>query len=287
MRTPLLINVLCLFILPAAFAQNNTYTDRSVFNASCSGCTLASEGFSGFTNGQSVDSLFSGVITFADTVPTIFSGSWQHNCDTSVLGRALISEPRFKGSPMVMTFPKPVFGVGAGVYDDHDGTPLINTITLTMITTNGDTLIVSDSCNSLGDGGFLGGTSPDLLTTAIWSIDNNNGNMEVDSVTLLARFPLKREATTRTSNGSEQLVERFIMYPNPASSKLFIESPEADLREIIIHDIYGKRVFAKTVDGLNKLEVDLTSMAAGIYVLQLYPVDATLRFKNKKFVIDR
>ena len=179
------MTVLVFSVLASLSAQNNTYDLRSDFFSAGNSSTIVNETFTDFTHGQQVTSLFSGIATFEGSSPTIFSGGWQHNClGNEFMGKALIPEPRFQGNSLVMNFDPPIFGVGASAYDDHDGTPLVNEIKLELITTKGDTLSINETCSELGDVGFLGGTSTDHIVQAIWSIDNNNGNLEIDSLAI-------------------------------------------------------------------------------------------------------
>ncbi|MEP7233945.1 MAG: T9SS type A sorting domain-containing protein [Ignavibacteriota bacterium] len=58
-----------------------------------------------------------------------------------------------------------------------------------------------------------------------------------------------------------------ILQPNPAFSKLNINSEGYALREISIIDISGKQVFEKTINGLNEVSLDISGLASGKYIV--------------------
>ena len=172
----------------ASFGQNNTFNNRNVFISACDSCVIENESFSSFLGGQEVESLFAGIVTFNIPYPTIFAGGWQYHCSSNEFsGRGLIPEERFEGRPLVMDFCPPVFGVGASVYDDHDGSPMTNELMLSLVTTQGDTFSINETCPSYGEVGFLGGISSDFIIQAIWSIDNLDGNLEIDNLTICTK----------------------------------------------------------------------------------------------------
>ncbi len=187
-----------------ALAQHGVFTSRTAFQSATSGYTSSTENFDGFANGQQISSLFSGLVTFDSPSPTDFYGSWNaHGTGGQFSGGSLIPEPRFAGRPLVLLFNSPVFGVGANVFDDFDGSPLINVLTLTVTTANGNKISVTENFANIGDTGFLGVTSPDGIVRAEFSIDNTNGNLEIDLLTV-ARMRAPGSCSTSADCASGQ-----------------------------------------------------------------------------------
>jgi hypothetical protein len=196
----LVLLVVCL-VLPTSRAtgQPATYTSRASFNAAVN-APIETENFDGYANGQQVLSLFGGLIMFNAPVPTVFYGNWNAFGTGGVISKgAIIPEPRFHGAHLVLNFNPPVLGVGGNAFDDFDGTPFINVITLTVTTLGGQTASVSEQFNNVGDTGFLGATSVQGIVKAEYSIDNTNGNLEVDllSVARMMSTPTKPHSWSR------------------------------------------------------------------------------------------
>lgn len=161
-----------------------TYRDRTTFEAASAEPVLL-ENFDGFPNGLQVDQLFDCLVTFEEPLPQIFFGQWNlAGTAGEFSGGGLLPRPFFAGTPLILNFSTPVFGVGANLFDDFDGTPVINVITLTVTTANDVSFSVSEDVNNVGDTGFLGATSPDGIVEAVYSIDNTNGNLEMDLLTV-------------------------------------------------------------------------------------------------------
>ena len=69
-----------------------------------------------------------------------------------------------------------------------------------------------------------------------------------------------------TTDISENTKEKFSLYPNPSNEKITIENAEID-SYINIRDLNGK--IQKTIQvSANKMEIDLQSLSAGIYIIQ-------------------
>ncbi|MCA8974316.1 MAG: hypothetical protein KDC98_06315 [Planctomycetes bacterium] len=175
-----------------------TFGNRTAFLAAGGGSPLLQESFNG-SNGSSVPSLFSGLITFPTPVPTIFRGGWRAGCGTLVFsGGGLIPAPRYGSRSLVMPFSRPVYGIGAQVFDDYDGNPFVSTITLTVTTTAGTTISVAENCNAVGDVGFLGVITPLGIMRAEFSLAGSGGNLEIDE---LAVFGLTQASATPYGQG--------------------------------------------------------------------------------------
>jgi len=174
--------------LEAFSTTNTTYTNRATFLAATNG-TVLTESFDSLANFSSVSSVLSSRASFSPAA-LAFPGSWNmFGTGGTFSGIGLLPTPFFAGSPLITTFSSPVFGVGANVFDDFDGLILVNIITLTVTTSTGQIIIVSENNNTMGDCGFLGVTSTDGIVSAVFSISDLFGNLEVDQLTLLTEVP--------------------------------------------------------------------------------------------------
>ena len=65
------------------------------------------------------------------------------------------------------------------------------------------------------------------------------------------------------------------IYPNPAKDEVIINSPQAQLEALYWYDAQGRLVYAeKSLNTLSKA-IDVTSMASGVYIVQVKTVDGT------------
>ena len=168
-------------------ATNLTYTSRIPFLAS-SACIQLNENFDSYENFQELNHLFEGKAIFPATAPRIFWGSWNYAGEAGVFfGAGLLPWPEFEGKSLIITFPVPLFGIGSNVFDDFDGTPYYNQITLKVTTTTGAVFSISETSACIGDAGFLGATSTDGIVSAEFSIDNTDGNLEIDLLTVIVK----------------------------------------------------------------------------------------------------
>jgi len=188
MKTSNYISVVAGLLLSGnLFCQNQTYTDRYAFNVSL-GCPASFENFDSYSQGDDLLSLFSGTAVFTAPVPKSFGGLWNiGDRGGSFSGKALLPQPKFAGSPVSLTFSTPVYGIGANVFDDFDGTPEVNAITLTVVNYKGQVISVTESSSQSGDCGFIGITSGYGIVSAVFSIDNHiMSNFEVDLLSIIS-----------------------------------------------------------------------------------------------------
>lgn len=170
-------------LAPTAWAGSVTYDDRSAFDAATTAPQV--EDFDTFASGATVSQLYGGLVTFGGSRdPTVFWGGWGLFGAGTFSGGGLIPDPRFRGTPLIVQFATPVYAFGADVYDDGDGSPPTNTISLTATTTMGDVLAISESNPGYGYSGFLGASSTDGIVEAVFSIDVSNGNFELDHMVI-------------------------------------------------------------------------------------------------------
>lgn len=166
-------------------AATLTYTDRSLFEAAVG--PIMVEDFESYAEGQTVPNLFGGLGTFdtsGQPLPSVFYGNWFEA--GGVQGGALIPEPRFNSLSILIDFGSPQFGVGGDLFDDRDGNPFVNVLTLTITTTLNNVFSVSETDPAVNQVGFLGITSLEGIIRAEFSIDGVGGNLEVDNFTVAA-----------------------------------------------------------------------------------------------------
>jgi hypothetical protein len=72
----------------------------------------------------------------------------------------------------------------------------------------------------------------------------------------------------------------FIIYPNPASSTIIIESSKYQVQSIRIMDVLGQEIYYLQTAN-NKTEVDISHLPSGIYILQVQSKSGVV---SKKFV---
>lgn len=194
-RPKLLLLYLPFFILigtaVSAAAQNTnlTYTNRAQFEAAVN-CSLLTDNFDSYINGTESPSLLSGLVTFPAPKPQIFWGSWDLTATGGQFsGAGLLPYPFFQAKPIKMEFSSPVFGIGGNVFDDFDGSTLINEITLSVTNTLGEIISISETSVNMGDCGFLGITSSEGIISAEISMNGTDGNLEFDLLTVLTQCP--------------------------------------------------------------------------------------------------
>lgn len=150
---------------------------------------------------------------------------------------------------------------GPGQFDD----------TLKVFISNGSTSVLLDQ---------IGGPQGNEMSYAFQSIPINglltiNNTMQI-SVTISdenpniniteAAFDHFWVSNYITTDISENTKEKFSLYPNPSNEKITIENAEID-SYVHIRDLNGK--VQKTIQvSANKMEIDLQSLSAGIYIIQ-------------------
>ena len=59
------------------------------------------------------------------------------------------------------------------------------------------------------------------------------------------------------------------VYPNPSAGRVNVVLPELDNFNVVVSDIQGKRVLDKQFTQATQVELDLTALAKGVYILQI------------------
>jgi rhodanese-related sulfurtransferase len=105
-------------------------------------------------------------------------------------------------------------------------------------------------------------------------LESNGGNLEIS---ILYKNGIVTEI-------EEQQITELNVYPNPATSKFFIEgSGVQELKEISIISLTGKRVLSKNnVFGMDG--IDISQLQNGIYIVQIKAANQTV---SKKLVIQK
>jgi len=77
----------------------------------------------------------------------------------------------------------------------------------------------------------------------------------------------------------------FLLYPTPASSKLFISGLNENFNraEVSAHDLSGRKIFSQKISS-SQNEIDVSSLPNGVYLLELKNEDETF---TKKFEVKK
>jgi hypothetical protein len=70
------------------------------------------------------------------------------------------------------------------------------------------------------------------------------------------------------------------LYPNPVQDKLYIET-EAEIEEIVVYDVYGRRQVTETPSHQGNLSVDVSNLNSGVYFVKIKTEEGNI---TKRFV---
>ncbi|MBP9151508.1 MAG: T9SS type A sorting domain-containing protein [Flavobacteriales bacterium] len=73
------------------------------------------------------------------------------------------------------------------------------------------------------------------------------------------------------------------VYPNPAKSQLFVNTSEYRIETISIFDEVGKLIVVKSVNGRKTVEVDISGLSSGLYLLK---IETEIGIAQRKLVIE-
>ena len=97
--------------------------------------------------------------------------------------------------------------------------------------------------------------------------------------------PILAGQTTATGVTDNSFASSINLFPNPATNHLTIELPNANKKvEVTITDVTGKIIYSTTASETQKLEVNTSDFAEGIYVVQIQAADF---IAMKKLVIEK
>ena len=101
-----------------------------------------------------------------------------------------------------------------------------------------------------------------------YALHNTNGSTFPLDITLSSTAQLLCNISVATELNSNDL---FSIYPNPATDHLSINFKEISLNATIqLVDLIGQTVFEKNISGQSELEINLSSVADGIYAVKYF-----------------
>lgn len=181
----------------------------------------------------------------------------------------------------------PAYGQGTGPYSNYvyTGDPSDTTKWSECVCGN-----VSDDRRFVltsGDNSFTKGSSVTFsFALVVTDLDTNNGcpNTDLTELKKLADTAIKYYQTPPKSSvsvGEIAAVEQLDIYPNPVKDKLYITSPQTSKESrLVIYNAIGKKVLQGYEQVGNKMVVNTSSLANGVY-FALYVADGvqyTARF---------
>lgn len=120
---------------------------------------------------------------------------------------------------------------------------------------------------------YLGTSTPDASGNWNYTVIGINEGDFITTTATDANFNTSEFSLCASSLypvGIAEVDHKYIVYPNPTSTKVFVEvnNEKLMINDIAVYDIYGKKVFSVEVENLNK-EVDLSFLPKGIYLLKI------------------
>ena len=157
------------------------------------------------------------------------------------------------------------------------------TVTLEMakpvITLSGEAAVSIDKGCVYKDAGYM---AKDNLNTDITASVVVSGSVDVNTpgqyvITYTVKDALQNESkVTRTVTVSSTActlgvpvnkIEGFVLYPNPVTEgKVHIESASASVKNILISDMSGKKVYSVTTE---KTEINVSGLSSGVYIIKV------------------
>ncbi len=99
--------------------------------------------------------------------------------------------------------------------------------------------------------------------------DSSYYSFESEPGTFYNRFTLIFQSEITTLGNSEYDLDSVKVFPNPTSNSLTIYSPNANLHNIEVYDILGKRISEYVVNENNRYSIDLSSLKKGVYFVKI------------------
>jgi len=113
------------------------------------------------------------------------------------------------------------------------------------------------------------------LTTGNYQFKGNKGSYN-------GRFTLQFEQDNTLGNGSENILDAIIVYPNPTDTVINISSPGAYLKSIEIFDVRGRRLAEDIEDKQHNVTLNAINLEKGIYFVK---IDTELGSVTKKLIV--
>lgn len=151
----------------------------------------------------------------------------------------------------------PYYVGGSSSFDQNTGTFLFSAID----TSN---MLKMVAFNTYSDT-YISGFVPDIVSEIV--CDNSN-------------FAKSTYTTTETE---QELAVTIELYPNPVSEVLFIEYTSSSPVQVLIFSSLGNLVFAQDFIPTNNIQLDLSSLTSGVYVVNLVSQEQTLTEKIAVF----
>lgn len=126
--------------------------------------------------------------------------------------------------------------------------------------------------------------STEIEYAYVWSVDSSTANNNIGSAIKLISDAQKVRTYYNTNNQSaclpnmmigikeqSSLANKFVVYPNPANSILYIKSDNSlnGNLTIEIEDVFGKKLLCKQVHNLNNQSIDVALLSDGVYFVTL------------------
>lgn len=78
------------------------------------------------------------------------------------------------------------------------------------------------------------------------------------------------KVTSSNLSVSEAFSSKFTVYPNPAAGQVFLSNAEGiSISSINLTDLNGRVVQTVNLDGATQASIDLSSLSAGIYMMNI------------------
>jgi hypothetical protein len=131
--------------------------------------------------------------------------------------------------------------------------------------------LIADSVNSIHFGFQI------MIRNTSTSASFTTSSIDHIQMTVYYSLPTGTFSQTRTSGN-------FTIYPNPANKELRIQNAELKIKEIVIYNITGEKIFIQQHTTDKQLTIDIRQFTSGIYCAV---IDTGTEKTRTKFVINR
>jgi hypothetical protein len=180
----------------------------------------------------------------------------------------------------------------SGLYMDTipnaTGCDSIIDINLTIIELNNDVVAAGAVLNAVQTGAMYqwldcdNGMMPIAGASAKQFTATSNGNYAVVVTQSDCRDTSECVAVVNIGVEGKQAKQLFV-YPNPVKDELTVELTEVRSRvDLKLYDVHGRLVFSQRIGGQQKIQVEMSSLPKGLYLLEVRSDDMELRRKLVK-----
>lgn len=143
--------------------------------------------------------------------------------------------------------------------------------------------------------GQIGAIQMTIKDDIIKKSANTHLNMFIDNVRLISdqeveistvpvyTYVLIVDTTTITSTGAVENLNNLLVYPNPASSTIYLESEQSILQQMEVFNVAGQQIFSKNLNS-NQHTLSVANLSEGIYLLR---VQTDKGLHQKRMVVRR